>query len=462
MIYDLSSGLPLDSFRQHTAPQALRKFMNGARRALLALFVLALAACGGGAPLAPVVFTPSGAPKLPPANQSQWIAPEHMRGAEPVRIALLLPFSAPNPQVRALAQAMLNAAQIALFDQDNAALLLIPKDTLGTADGAARAARQALDQGAEIILGPLFAPSVKAAAALARARKVPVIAFSTDRTVAGQGVYLLSFQPESELDAIARFATQRGLSRFASLIPYGAYGNRVDAAFDASITRYGGVLVQKEYYAREAASMFDPVKRLAQYARRKSSIELEKQKLREIDDDASRAALQRLEASDTWSEVGYEAVLLPEEGNLLRSLAPLLPYYDVDPRTVKFLGTGLWDNPEIAREPSLLGGWFAAPAPQARQAFTANYQDAFGKPPSRIASLAYDAVMLAATLADAPRGLRFSPNAITDPNGYFGVDGLFRFLPDGRTQRGLAIIEITKKGFKVIEPAPTSFEGFGF
>ncbi len=496
MIYCLSSGAPLERFqekwsrfsvrkrdqtkklerycdsvkddnalgfvRHHTAPQVLRKFIAKTSRAFLVLFLVGLAGCEGASLPAPVIFSPPDSAPLPPGDRSKWIAPEHMQGGEPVRIALLLPLSSPSPQIQALARSMLNAAQLALFDQSNTALLLIPKDTLGTADGAARAAAQALDQGAEIILGPLFAPSVKATAELARTRNIPVIAFSTDRTVAGQEVYLLSFQPESELDAIARFATRRGLSRFASLIPYGAYGNRVDQAFDANITKYGGTIVQKEYYAREASAMFEPVKRLAQYAQRKSSIELEKQNLRKIDDEASRAALQRLEDSETWGEVGYEAVLLPEEGNLLRSLAPLLPYYDVDPRYVKFLGTGLWDNPEIAREPSLLGGWFAAPAPEARQAFTVNYQNAYGHEPSRIASLAYDAVMLAASLANAEPGSRFSANAITDPNGYFGVDGLFRFLPDGRTQRGLSIIEITKKGFKVIEPAPTSFEGFEF
>ena len=410
----------------------------------------------------PVIFSPSQGAAPMTGDRTQWIAPAHMNGAEPIRIALLLPLSAPSPQVRTLAQAMLNAAEMALFGQNNKALLLIPKDTLGSAEGAARAARLAIDQGAEIILGPLFAPSVKATAALARAQGIPVIAFSTDRTVAGQGVYLLSFQPESEVDAITSFAVKRGLVRFAALIPYGAYGNRVNEAFDAAVQKYGGTLVQKEYYAREASAMFEPVKRLAQYAQRKSSIELEKQKLRKLDDDASRAALKRLNESDVWGDVGFEAVLLPEEGNLLRSLAPLLPYYDVDPRYVKFLGTGLWDNPEIAREPSLLGGWFAAPAPQTRQNFVTNYQEAYGKEPPRIAGLAYDAVMLAASLADGAPGKRFSAAAILDPNGYFGVDGLFRFLPDGRTQRGLSIIEITKKGFKVIEPAPSSFDGYNF
>jgi hypothetical protein len=236
----------------------------------------------------------------------------------------------------------------------------------------------------------------------------------------------------------------------------------VAQVFEESVIRSGGRLVQTEVYERNSSYMEGPVRRLANYAQRAGDLEQEKQLLREAGDEASQQALDRLEDVNIWSGMGFDAVLIPEQGNLLRSLAPMLAYYEVDPRYVKFLGTGLWDDPEIVRESSLLGGWFAAPAPETRLAFAESFNQSYGRMPPRIASLGYDAVMLAATLADGTSGQRFSRAEITDPNGFFGIDGLFRFLPDGRAERGLAVIEVTREGFQVIEPAPTSFEAVGF
>ncbi len=380
-----------------------------------------------------------------------------MNGTEPVRVALLLPLSASAKGIREVAKSLQQAAELALFDQGNNTILLVPKDTGGTASGAALAAQEAINQGAELILGPLFASSVQAVAPIARQYDVSVVAFSTDSNVAGNGVYLLSFMPENEVDAVTRYAADKGLRSFAALYPYGAYGDRVSTAFNQSIMKYGGLMMQSEYYDREPSAMFEPVKRLTDYNGRIAALEMEKRRLREQGDEASMAALKRLEDSQAWGGVDFEAVLLPEEGNLLRSLAPLLPYYDVDPRQVKFLGTGLWDNPEIMREPSLVGGWFAAPSPESREVFAVSYEQTFGAKPPRIASLAYDGVMLAATLSDNPRGQRFRQPDITNPNGFFGIDGLFRFFPDGRNERGLSIIEVTSTGFEVIQPAPQSF-----
>ena len=424
---------------------------------LLSLLIIgALASCAGPPSRAPVIW------ETPTTDISRGLTPRHMLGSEPIRVALLLPFGSEDPGTRDLAQSMRDSAELALFDQPNENFLLIPKDTGGTPDGAAAAAREAISQGAELILGPLFASSVVAVASVARASNVSVVAFSTDSTVAGDGIYLLSFLPENELKAVARYAVSRGLLRFAALIPQGPYGQRVAQIFEESVANSGGLLVQTETYERNTSRVEEPVRRIASYTERIATLELEKQRLRGAGDEASLQALARLDKLEIWPEVGFEAVLIPEQGNILRSLAPMLAYYDVDPRQVRFLGTGLWDDPDIVREPSLLGGWFAAPAPETRLAFAENFQQAYNRTPPRISSLAYDAVMLAATLAGGPKGARFGVDDLTDPNGFFGMDGLFRFLPDGRAERGLAIIEVTRKGFEVIQPAPTSFEPVGF
>ncbi len=350
------------------------------------------------------------------------LRPHHMSGREPIRVAMLLPLSAPTKDAQDVAQALLDAAQLAIFDASNPSLLLIPKDTQGSDAGAKAAARQAIDEGAEIILGPLFSSSVAAVTPVATKRGVPVVAFSTDRDVARPGVYLLSFLPEYEVDRITQYAVVSGYSRFAAMIPQTAYGQRVLNAFEQSVVGSAAYLIQTEQYFQSVDAMFEPARRLAA-----------------IND--------------------FDAVLLPEGGTNLRGLAPLLPYFDVDPREVKFLGTGLWDDPTLGREPSLVGGWFAAPPPQARTAFAERFESAFGRMPPRIASLGYDSVGLAAALAGQLDSTdRFSEAALTNPNGFTGVDGIFRFLPDGSTERGLAVIEVTPRGFSVIDPAPTTFE----
>lgn len=401
-----------------------------------------------------------------------------------VRVGLLLPMTHDRADVTAMGKALLNSAQLALFEANNAEVVLIPKDTYGTPEGAQAAAEAAIAEGAEVILGPLFAGSVKTAGNVARANDVPMIAFSTDRTVAGDGVYLLSFLPEQEVKRITDFASSEGMFAFAALIPMSAYGDRVRNAFQHNVDRSGGVITIMEAYPRLAEEMFGPAKTVAEYDQRQKALkELEDGALESAsstptqpeDDDTATSmvfdpvtgtVISAEEAREkgiytgqqTWGGVSYQAVLLPEGGTLLRSLAPLLPYFDVDPREVKFLGTGLWDDADLGKEPSLVGGWYAAPSPAMRAAFGERYEAAFGKQPPRIASLSFDAVALTSALARLPRETRFAPVTLGNPNGFAGIDGIFRFLPDGSAERGLAVVQVNAKGIEVISPAPRTFQ----
>ncbi len=408
----------------------------------------------------------------------------HMEGKkEPVRIGLLLPLTHNQQDVQRVGTALLNAAQLALFEIGNGSVLLIPKDTHGTPQGAEEAARAAISEGAEVLIGPLFSSSVRRAGAVARASNVPMIAFSTDRTVAGDGVYLLSFLPEQEVKRITDFAMSEGYFAFAALVPMSAYGDRVRRSFEHRVSQNGGVVTVMENYPRIAEEMFAPAKTVAEYDRRQRALKSKRddafedqEGLTPGDNDDTETSMvfdpntgEVLTAEEarargvvtgqqTWGGVSYQAVLLPEGGTLLRSLAPLLPYFDVDPREVKFLGTGLWDDPTLGKEPSLVGGWYAAPAPKLRAAFAQRYESAFGESAPRIASIAFDATALASALARLPKRDRFASETLSNPNGFSGIDGIFRFLPDGSAERGLAILQVQKDGVEVISPAPTTFQ----
>jgi len=225
---------------------------------------------------------------------------------------------------------------------------------------------------------------------------------------------------------------------------------------DVQLMRY---VFRPETLADESPRPYaHPVRSLAAYQKR-MAVHGVNEAAQPIQTSGDLSDLQRLQQYQSFGTSPFDAVLLPEGGTLLRALAPLLPYYDVDPHQVKFLGTGLWDDPIIGREPALDGGWFAAPSPDARNAFLTRFSQAYGTSPPRISSLSFDGVALAGSLAKLPRGQRFSAATLTSPNGFTGIDGIFRFAPDGGTERGLAVLEVTANGFKVVSPAPTTFEG---
>ena len=398
---------------------------------------------------------------------------------EVVRVALLLPFEHGSENIEIVANSMLKAAQMVAFESRNESYLLIPKDTMGTPEGALAAAEDAIREGAEIILGPLFSESVGAIAPLTRAADVPVIAFSSDMSVAGDGVYLLSFPPEDEVARVTSYAVSKGYARFGMMAPYTELGDRVARAFSTEVYELGGEMVHEERYERAADAMAQPARRLARFAARtfvpqyvtpRVTAQQQDAYAQGIGDDpyagpgadpydAETEAMTPVASSGE----GFQAVLLPESGRLLRALAPWLPTYDVDIREVKLLGLSSWNNPLLQREPALQGGWFAAPDPALAAGFKERYRKAYGENPPPLASLAYDAALLTARLSELPERVRFSGETIANPNGYLGADGLFRLRSDGTVERGLAIMEIQPSGITVIDPAPRSFaEDTGF
>lgn len=394
-------------------------------------------------------------PMAPPAPKL--LKPPVADSPPPVRIALLLPLSGDNAT---LGRALLDAAQLALFDVAGPRFTLMPRDTGGDAEGAAKATEAVIVEGAEIILGPVFSSAVQAAGEVAREREINVVAFSTDRSIAGNGIYLMSFMSAQQVDRVVAYATSQGLRRFASLAPATPYGDEVVNTLAQAAVRGGGEVVQVERYAPEDTEVMEPARRLAAYDARAAALKERRAELALSEEPADADELARLKKMETLGEVDFEAVLLPEGGARLRRIAPLLPFFDVDPGRVRFLGTGLWDDEQVGREPALVGGWFAGPDPELGKSFRSRFEAVFGYRPPRIASLSYDATALAAVLASGASA-DFSAIALSDPSGFAGADGLFRFRPDGIAERGLAVLEVRPRGLRVIDPAPASFDKSG-
>jgi len=380
---------------------------------------------------------------------------------EPIKVGLLLPLSGEPDRAR-IGRGMLDAALLALYDVAGERLELLPRDTGGTVAGAEQAARDALQEGAQLLLGPLLRNSVTAAAPLARQRGVPVIAFSSDRTVAGNGVYLLSFTPEQEVARVVDFSIARGLRRFAALVPQDAYGRTVLEAFRTQVLTSGGEIVSVDFYPPGGDGAAEAVKNLANFDARRQALLDRRRELEDLGTPAAQEELAALAKLDTIGEVALDAVLLPEGGAALSAVAPLLPYYDIDLNRIRLIGTGRWDDAAVGKEPSMIGGWFAGADRTAVNSFRARFRAHYGREPARLASLAYDATAIAAVLAERPEGADFSHETLISDSGFVGADGLFRFRSDGLAQRGLAVLEIRRDSFRVVDPAPRDFKNLRY
>ncbi|HMN38175.1 MAG TPA: penicillin-binding protein activator [Hyphomicrobium sp.] len=344
--------------------------------------------------------------------------------APPARVALLLPLAGFGEPAQ-IARGMRQAAEMALFDANDPSIQLIVKDDGASPEGARQAANAAISEGAEVILGPLLSKAAAGAADAARPSQIPVVSFSNDPAVAGNGVYLMSFLAADEVSRVVSYAARQGKRRFVALIPANAYGQTIEQPFRRAVAEAGIELTAAEIYQPDANGLLEGAKRI----------------------------LAKIKAAEAEGRP-IDAMFMPGGPDEIAQLGPLFGYSGIDTKKTKLIGTSAWDIPFTGRDNALAGAWYASPDPAAWIAFSQKFQAHFGQPPPRLATLAYDAMNMAIDLARTPPPARYGDAAITRPAGFPGVDGIVHFSTDGKARRGLAVLEIGKRGSAVIDPAP--------
>jgi branched-chain amino acid transport system substrate-binding protein len=387
----------------------------------LALAVgLSLAGCGGsnltggggGEQAGPMTTQPqpplwSGVPQAPATTSSR------IPGAS-ATVGLLVPMSGSNA---GLGKALSQAAEMALFDAGDDKTALVVRDSEGPS-GPNGAAHAAIDQGANILLGPVFAQAAKQVQPVGASAHVPVLSFTTDRSVAGSGLYVMGILPGLQIDREIGYAASQGYKRFAAVLPNSPYGQAIGDALGTATAHYNVALGGLEYYEPNATEFSGVIEKLANAG-------------------------------------PFDAVVIPEGGFRIRAMVQLFNFYKIDTSKVKLLGSALWDDPSLAKEPALAGAWFAAPPSDGWNSFAQRYKSVYGENPPRRASLAYDAMTIASALGKTGD---FSDASLTQPNGFTGIDGPLRFRPDGVVERNLAIIEVRPSGPAVKDPPPATFQ----
>jgi ABC-type branched-subunit amino acid transport system substrate-binding protein len=330
------------------------------------------------------------------------------------RVALLVPLSGANS---AVGQSISNAATMALLDT-NASNLRIT--TYDTATGAGSAAARAISDGNKLILGPLLGDDVQPVLAKARPAHVPLISFSNDRSVASRDAFIMGVLPEESIDRTVTYALAHGSKRFAAIVPNGDYGRHAQAALAERVAAGGGTLVATETYDRGNTSVI--------------------------------SAAQRLR-----SRGGFDTVLIADGARLsaiaagsLKTAGAALP---------RLLGTELWSGEEeIAKATALRGAWFSTVSDARYGRFASSYKSRFGAQPYRIATLGYDAVLLTLRIArDWTPGRDFPSSKLYDDTGFLGIDGAFRFRPNGVAERAMEVRQVGAGTVTVVSPAPTQF-----
>jgi hypothetical protein len=260
---------------------------------------------------------------------------------------------------------------------------------------------------------------------------------------------------------VVRHALDQGIERFAGLAPDDAYGRTAMRALQSAVVEQGGVMGEVQFYPPTLDDPSSVVSEIADYQERRAALDAERRILEQMgeEDEVAQAVLKQIEPLDTFGEPPFDAIMIADGGDRLRSVASLLTFYDVDPERVRFLGTIRWqDDERVLSEEALAGGWYAASSPEAFQAFEQRFEAAFDKPPEQLASLAYDATALAVIVQRDLKDRRFSPQSLTDSEGFAGATGLFRLRPDGLAQHGLAVLEVADGTVREIDPTPIRFE----
>ncbi len=372
-------------------------------------------------------------------------APGAPSGAGGSRVAILLPLSGARADI---GQSMLHAAQLAL--DAPGAPPLDAKDTAGTPEGAAAAAREAIAGGAGLLLGPLTSAETAAVAPIARPAGVAVLAFTNDPSQAQPGVWTLGITPGQQVRRLVAASQAQGKSQFAALLPDTDFGHVMADALNQA-TAANNASADVRFYQRGMAGINASARDLSGYASRRGPIDAQIRAARAEGTPEGRRRAQEL-AKSGIPPASFNALLLADTGEALSEIAAVLPYYDVDRSAVQILGPALWAS-SSSGSGQMPGAWYAAPDPAARGSFDQGYSAKYGGSPPPIADLAFDAASIARVLGGHGG---YSVGALTQAGGFSGVDGWLALLPDGQVRRALAVFAIERGGPQMVEPAPQS------
>jgi ABC-type branched-subunit amino acid transport system substrate-binding protein len=346
-----------------------------------------------------------------------------------VTVALLVPGGSGQASDEVLASSLENAARLAIADLGGTSIILRVYNTAGLPEQAAAVATQAVAEGAQVILGPVFAQEANAAGVAVAGTGVNVLSFSNNTDIAGNNVFILGSTFLNTAKRLSVFAAGQGKRKIMIIQDQTPGGEQGRTAIERGVAVAGGSVVATASYEFSQSGIVSAVPSLVATAK----------------------------------STGADAVFLTATTDgALPLITQLLSEGGLDPATTRYIGLTRWDIPQATLAlPGVQGGWFALPDPILFQQFESRYTAAYGTPPHSIAGLSYDGIAAIGALMKRGGKGELSGAALTQSAGYVGVSGIFRLLPDGTNERGLAVAQIQNSQMVIVSPAPRAFGGAG-
>ncbi|MFM7703143.1 MAG: penicillin-binding protein activator, partial [Alphaproteobacteria bacterium] len=365
-----------------------------------------------------------------------------------IPVALFLPFTG---KYKDLGWSIFNASTLALFENDiNNKIELILFDSKETIADNQKAFKEIIDRNIKVVIGPIFSNNTFAIEKLARDNDITVLSLSNNfellnKTTAYGGIFAGGILPETQIDRIVNFAMDKGKFNFAILAPNNSYGKITTDYLKKFVRARDGNFITSEFYEANNQDIERAVSRVVN----------------------SFGVPTKSRNRDTsylgdYDRIYPQVIFIPESGKVLSKIANIIINQNKDEKQFQLVGSTQWDDPATLKDINLLGGWFPAPEPEKFQIFIKNYYDSFGKYPPRIASLAYDFTTAIAMISQDKKNLRiefkdFTDFSEKDNNNFTGIDGIFRFLPNGAVQRNLAVLQVGNQRFDTLENSVERF-----
>ena len=351
-------------------------------------------------------------------------------GSGTVTVALLVPGGSGQASDELLARSLENAARLAMADLNGVTIDLRVYKTAGQPGQAQAMAVQAVNEGAQVILGPVFAQEANAAGVAVAGRGVNVLSFSNNPDIAGGNVFVLGQTFQTTASRLASYAARNGRQKVMIVHDRNTAGELGRAAIERGVAQAGGTVVGTGSY--------------------------------EFSQNGVVSAAPGIVA--TAKSAGANAVFLTADtAGALPLVTQLLRDNGMDTNAMRLIGLTRWDIPAATLAlPGVQGGWFALPDPALYQQYQARYQAAYGEAPHPISGLAYDGIAAIGALAKRGQSGPIAASALSQGAGFVGVNGIFRLRSDGTNERGLAVAQVRSNQVVVVDPAPRSFGGAGF
>ena len=370
-----------------------------------------------------------------------------------IKIGILLPLSGEYAQI---GNSLLKAGKLSLNKTQNKNIKLFVKDTESNNENIITSYYDLINEDVDIILGPLFSKNIKIINPISEDENIIMVTFSNNLEIKNENTFISGLSPENEIKEVMNYAILKGSKNFGLILPDNKYGKRTKQLIQDFVLQMDGKVTQYVFYDPINPDFYEASKIIANYDYRKIELEKKLNELKNIGTLTAEKEYKKLNKQDTLGELDFDSLYIGAENvKHISMLASILPYYDVDPKKVLYIGNSLWKKNVLLKEPALEKGIFPYFPEEKFSNFETEYIETFGKKPHQIAYIAFDLIGLISNLQENNK--KISISNLTTSDGFIGTNGLFRFKLDGNIERSLSIFKIRNQNPVEVKKANLNF-----